>query len=534
MAEAKINNLKQKTIAGILWKFGERFSAQFVSTIVSILLARILMPEEYGVIALVLVFINIANVFVMSGFGSALVQKDKVDDLDYTSIFYVSLFISIALYAIIFFCAPLIATAYGKEIVTPVLRVLALKLPLGSISSVQNSVLARKMQFRKTFFATLAGTIISGVAGVVMAKMGFGIWALVAQYLLSSVIGIIVLAFILKWFPRLRISLKRVIVLLRFGWKLLVSALLDVGYKEVRSLIIGFKYSSEDLAYYNKGNHYPGLVVNNVNNSISAVLLSAMSRKQKDRKKIKEVTRQSIRGFSYIIFPCMIGLAAIAKPFVSVLLTDKWLPIVPYLYIACFTFSFYHVHTSNLTAMQALGKSGLFLTLEIIKKSVGLIILLCSMWFGVFWIALSAILSSVIGMIINIYPNKKLINYGILEQLKDMLPAFLLSIAMGVPVYFMQYLSVYTPIPLWVTLILQVIVGIGIYIGLSILTKNKEFHFILSFGKKRLPSKNNQAVVTENVVENKEIPAKEIENSQNVVTDGSQPSDSNEDSTDVN
>ena len=241
---AKANSLTNKTLSGVMWKFGERISAQLVSTLVSIILARILMPEDYGVVALVTIFITICNVFVTSGFGTALVQKKDADDLDFTSVFYFGLFFSILLYVGIFFAAPLIARFYENEILTPVVRVMGLRIIIASINSVQHAYIGRKMQFRKFFIATLFGTIASGVVGVWLAYNGYGVWAIVAQYLTNVCIDTIVLAFVIKWIPKLRISFKRLKSLFSFGWKLLVSALIDTGYNELRSLIIGKKYDA--------------------------------------------------------------------------------------------------------------------------------------------------------------------------------------------------------------------------------------------------------------------------------------------------
>ena len=378
-----------KVLSGLFWKFGERISAQLVTFIVSIVLARLLSPDDYGNIALVTVFITIANVFVVNGFGSALIQKQEADNVDFSSVFYANIVFSCFLYVIIFLVSPVVADFYASPILCPVLRVLGLRIPVAAINSVQQAYVSRHMLFKKFFFSTLFGTLLSGVVGCVMAYMGFGIWALVAQYLVNTSVDTIVLWFTVRWRPDFVFSFSRVKVLLSYGWKLLLSGLLDTGYTQLRSLIIGKKYTSADLAYYNRGQQYPQLVVTNINTSISSVLFPAISKCQDDLSRVKSMTRRAIKTSCYIMWPLMIGLGVIAEPLVSFMLTDKWLPCVPYLQIACFTYAFWPIHTANLEALKAIGRSDIFLQLEILKKGIGLVLLFLTMNYGVMaWIQL--------------------------------------------------------------------------------------------------------------------------------------------------
>ena len=277
-----------KVLSGLFWKFGERISAQLVTFIVSIVLARLLSPDDYGNIALVTVFITIANVFVVNGFGSALIQKQEADNVDFSSVFYANIVFSCILYVIIFLVSPVVADFYASPILCPVLRVLGLRIPVAAINSVQQAYVSRHMLFKKFFFSTLFGTLLSGVVGCVMAYMGFGIWALVAQYLVNTSVDTIVLWFTVRWRPDFVFSFSRVKVLLSYGWKLLLSGLLDTGYTQLRSLIIGKKYTSADLAYYNRGQQYPQLVVTNINTSISSVLFPAISKCQDDLSRVND------------------------------------------------------------------------------------------------------------------------------------------------------------------------------------------------------------------------------------------------------
>ena len=479
MENTENKNLTQKTISGIIWNLAERVGAQVVTLIVSIVLARILLPEDYGIVSIVTIVITILNVFVSSGLGTALIQKKNSDQLDFSTIFYTGIFLSIVLYIILFFTAEPIASFYKNDQITWVLRIMGLRLPLAAINSVQQAYVSKKMIFRKFFFATLAGTIISGFVGIFMAYKGYGVWALVAQYLTNVTIDTIVLFIIVRWKPSFIFSFNRLKKLFSYGWKLLISGLLDTGYNELRSLIIGKKYSTTDLAYYDKGKQFPSLLATNVNTSISTVLFSAMSKIQESREKIKEVTRKSIKICSYLIFPCMVGLACVAEPFVKVVLTDKWLPIVPYLQIMCFVYAFWPVHTANLSALKAIGRSDLFLVLEIIKKVIGIGILLVTMWFGVFWIAMGMVFTTIISAFINAFPNRKLLNYTYREQFLDFLPNIFICVLMGIPVYFMSYLN----INIYLLLILQIFAGVFIYFIGSFLTKNYSFLYLYNFTK---------------------------------------------------
>lgn len=454
---------KKSVTTNMFWRFLERCGAQLVTFIVSIVLARLLDPTIYGTVALVTVFTTILQVFVDGGLGNALVQKKDADDLDFSTVFFFNIGMCAILYLGIFFCAPLIAAFYNKPELTLLTRVLAVVILISGIKNVQIAYVSKNLQFKKFFWATLVGTIIASVAGIVMAfflPYNLKIWALVAQNLINQTIDTIVLWFLVKWRPKLLFSWKRFSKLFSYGWKLLLSGLLDTGYNELRSLIIGKKYSSADLGYYNRGRQFPNLIVQNVNSSIDSVLLPSMSFRQDDKEKVKSMTRRSIKVSSYIMLPMMAGLAAVAPSLVHVLLTDKWLPCVIFLQISCLSFAFWPIFTANLNAIKALGKSDIFLILEIIKKVLGLMILFSFMWISVEAIAFSSVLITVISLIINTWPNKKLLNYSLLEQIKDILPSLALSLVMGIIVY---SFGVFAGMSLK-TLLIQVFFGVSIYL----------------------------------------------------------------------
>ncbi len=468
------NNMRGKVISGLTWKFGERIAAQLVTFVVSIVLARLLDPEHYGAIAIINIFIALANVFVVSGFGNSLIQKKDSDDTDFSSVFYFNIIMSIVMYAVVFFAAPFIADFYKMPILKPTIRVMGVRLIVAGVNSVQHAYVSKHMMFKRFFWSTLGGTLLSALVGIVMAYKGFGVWALVAQYMTNTITDTLVLWFTVKWRPKLLFSLKRLKRLFSYGWKILCSALLDTGYAELRSLVIGKMYTAKDLAFYTKGNSFPRLIVTNVNSSIQSVLFPAMAQEQDKKIRLKNMVRRSIRTSSYIMLPLMTGMALVAEPFVKLLLTEKWLPCVPFLQIACFNFAMMPIQTANLQAIKAMGRSDIFLKLEIIKKVMGLSVLMISMQYGVLAIAMSTIFTTIMSSVINSYPNKKLIGYSYLEQIKDLLSGFVPLVLMTVTVVCVGFIKIGT-LPL---LCMQIILGGAVYILVSYLTQNENFLYI--------------------------------------------------------
>ena len=480
---------KLKVFSNLFWRFFERCGAQVVSFIVTIVLARLLDPELYGLTSKVAVITSILLVFVDSGMANALIQKKDPDDLDYSSVFYFNTFFCIILYILLFFTAPLIARLYHEPGLTPVMRVLGLTVVVSGVKNVQQAYVSKTLQFKRFFFATLGGTIFSAVLGISMAYMGFGVWALVAQQLSNVTVNTIILWLTVGWKPKRMFSFKRLKGLLSYGWKLLASALLDTVYLKIYPLVIGVKYTNSDLAFFERGNSMPNLIVENINYSIDSVLLPVMSAEQDHRAQVREMTRRAIKTSSYIMMPLMAGLAACAEPVVRLLLTDKWLPCVPFLQVFCVVYAFYPLHTANLNAIKAMGRSDVFLKLEIIKKCVETVVLLVTMRFGVFAMALGQLFSGILGQVINAWPNRRLLNYRYLQQLRDMLPAIILSAFMGFAVSFIPSIGLSDIL----TLIIQIPLGIVIYAGLSWIFKLDSFTYILSMIKNLLSHRKDAA-----------------------------------------
>ena len=466
-------------IKNMSWKFAERITAQVVTFVVSIVLARILDPSDYGVVSLVTVFITIANVFVSDGLGSALIQKKEVDALDFSSALYFNTLFSIFLYGILFVAAPFIARYFGEgyEILSPILRVLGLRIIVAAINSIQQAYISRKMIFEKFFWATLFGTVASTFVGIWMAYHGYGAWALVGQYLTNTTVDTIVLAIVLGEKPILAFSFERVKRLFDYGIKILGSGLLIAVYIEIRSFIIGKVYTSSDLAYYDKARQFPSIFVNNIVATISAVLFPKMSSEQDNLEQVKATTKRSIRFTSYLMCPLMFGLAAIAEPLVRLLLTDKWLPCVPLLQVLCITYLWQPIHSANIQAIKAVGRSDIILKLEIIKKSIEIVILLAVMYISVDAIVISMAVNATLFVVVNAMPVKKLLGYSLKEQIKDISPSFIMSAIMAAAVWIFNFL----PISSLLTLVIQIVIGFGIYLGISFISKNSEFNYLIDF-----------------------------------------------------
>lgn len=475
------NRMHRKIFSGLFWKFGERITAQLVSLMVSIILARLLMPEDYGLVAIVMVFIEIANVFVSNGFGNSLIQKRNVDNLDYSSVFYINIFVSTLIYVVIFLSAPWIAGFYKSPLLCKLLRVLGIRIIIAAINSVQQAYVSRNMFFRKFFWSTLFGTIISGIAGVAMAYRGYGVWALALQYLINVCIDTLVLWFTVRWRPDLKCSWGRAKALLAFGWKLLVSGLLETGYNQLRSLIIGKKYTSSDLAFYNQGSKYPNVIVVNVNSSIGSVLFPALSQCQDEPEQVKQMVRRAIQVSSYIMWPLMVGLGMVGESLIRMLLTEKWMPCLPYLRIFCFCYGLWPIHTINLQAIEALGRSDIFLKIEIIKKCIGLIVMLISIRFGPLAMAYSLIVTDILATGINAVPNGRLLQYRYKEQMADLLPSLGMACLMAILIYPISILQLSDI----VIIILQVTAGAVVYLLESIIFKHPAFQYLLGFIKQK-------------------------------------------------
>ena len=476
-------NSGKNVVSGIGWTFAERILAQGVSFVVSILLARLLLPDDYGVISIVLVFINVANVFVTNGLGQALVHRKIVNQDEYSTVFWMSFLFSILLYAAMFFMAPYVATFYEIPILIPTLRILSLKIILSSLNTVQHAYVSKKMIFKKFFFATLGGTIFSAVLGIVLAYKGFGVWALVAQYLSNSLIDTIILQLTIDWRPKLIFCFKEAKELFDYGWKLTVSALIIAIYNELRSIIIGKVYSTGDLAYYNKGNHFPSVLINNLNSAIEKVFFPMMVELNSNLLELKRFSKKTLELSSYIVFPVLVWMIVCAEPIVSILLTDKWLPCVPYLQIMCLFWITQPMQTSNWQIIKAMGRSDLCVKLEIIKKIIGLALVVSTMFISVEALAWSSVIFSFVSAFVNMLPTKKLINYSIFEQMKDIIPVSVCALSAGI----CAYIASNTFSNDMIKLLVATFIGAIVYLLMSITLCREDLYAIKRLIKFRIP-----------------------------------------------
>lgn len=472
------NNLVQ----GLVWKLLERFGVQGISFLLQIILARILSPDDYGVLSIMIIFTTLANVFIQTGFNTALIQNKDVREEDYSSVFWISIIIAFIMYFLLFNIAPIIGRFYNMpSIVTP-FRVLSLILFPGALNSIQLAKVSKELDFRQVFISNIGAILISGFIGITLANIGLGVWALVFQNLFNIIIACFVMHFTVGWKPKLICNFRRVKTLLSFGWKILLSSLIDTLYQDLSSLVIGKKYSSSMLGYYNRGKQFPQFLIGAINGALQSVMLPAMSKQQDNRIQVKSLMRISIMLSSFIIFPMMAGLAGVADSLVSLLLTDKWLPCVPFMQIFCFSLAFYPVHSCNLQAINAMGRSDIFLKLEIIKKGIGILLLAISIFCftSPIAIAMTGVITSLIGCFINAYPNKILIGYSYHEQFKDIIPSFILSLIMFVCILPLKQLN----LPSMLILLAQMVAGIFVYMSLSLLLKVKALNYFRDFKKK--------------------------------------------------
>lgn len=470
-----MEELKKKTLSGFIFKLGERGAAQAVSFIVQIVLARILMPDEFGTIALLNILMLVLNVFVTYGFGNSLIVNKKSDNLDFSTCLYFGFLLSIIVYTIVFFLSPLISVfLYDREDLSILIKVIALSLPISAINSVQYAYIAKNMQFKLSFYATFIGTLLSGIVGISMAYMGLGIWALVAQYLSNSVFGTISLWLFSKWRPIWSFSFKRLKSIYDYGWKILAVGLVDTLFGQIQSLVIAKKYTRSDLAYYNRGSSFPGFGMAFVEPAISEVLFPALSNCNDNPVMMKNVTRRVIKSSTFVVCGIMCLLAAMAKPLVIVLLTEKWLDCIIFLQIGCFANLFRPLQVINNCVIRASGKSGLLLKLDLLKKGIGLILIFGSMNYGVVAIAWSLVITNLISTIINIYPNKDVLKYGFGEQIKDIIGIIIVGVIMAVIVSFFTLL----PLNELLILITQFVFGSFFYCLIARLFKLEAFFYL--------------------------------------------------------
>lgn len=476
---------REIVVKNIVWRILERFGAQIVTLSVSIVLARILDPSVYGTVAIVTVFTTFFQVFIDSGFGNVLIQKIDADELDFSSVFYFNILLCLVTYSLLFFSSPFIARFYDNNELSILLRVSGLSLIISGLKNVQQAYISKNLLFKKFFFATIIGTVCAAIVGITMALIGFGVWAIVFENLVNVFVDTCILWIVVEWRPKRVFSFMRLKKMFSFGSKLFLTSIFSTVYNELRQLIIGKYYTASDLAFYNKGRGFPILVSSNISSAIESVLFPVFSQKQESITELKNATRRSLKVTFFVISPMMTGLAFCAVPFVTVLLKEKWLPIVFYLRFFCFYYAIDCITKIHINVTIALGKGAMLLRIDLIKKLITFLVMICTVFISLKALVWATIAVVPIVYILSAYPSKKFINYSYWEQIKDIGPIILCDLIMGASVLSVGFFK----LPSFIILLIQIITGVVVYIFIAKLLGVDSFDYLYTYVKDKLCKK---------------------------------------------
>jgi len=455
-----MDNLKQKTVDAMIWRGMETFGQQGITFVIQIVLARLLLPEQFGLIGMLTIFIALAQAFINSGFGQALVQKKNADHTDECSIFYFNIFVSVIATGVLWLAAPWIAAFYKQPLLTSLTRVLSLNLIINAFAQIQKTILTKKIDFKSQLKVGVSASLFSGVVGAVMAYKGFGVWALVGQQVSRSLAQTMIYWFVSDWRPALILSFSSLRSMFHFGSKLLCSGLLDTIFNNIYLVIIGKLFTPAALGFYSRAKGLQEFPVNSTTSIVSSVTFPVFASVQDDRSRMKVGVQKSLTIMVMIITPCMLGLAVVARPLVSLVLTDKWLPCVPFLQLLCVVGIIWPLHVINLNVLMALGRSDLFFRLEILKKILIVISIVVTYRWGIQAMIYGQIVVSVLSYYLNSYYSGKLINYPIKQQVLDLAPYLGIAMVMGISIYSIQWFRFPNNISLLAS---QILVGVFIY-----------------------------------------------------------------------
>ena len=475
------DTLKSKTVKGVVWSSIERFSTQGVQFLIMIIMARLLTPKDYGLIGMLAIFLAVAQSLIDSGFSQALIRKQNRTEVDNSTVFYFNIVVSSALYLILFISAPFVADFYNQPELTSIMRVVCLGVILNSLAVVQRALLTIRIDFKTQAKASLSAAVISGCIGIVLAYSGFGVWSLVVQQLLNLSVNTLLLWILSKWRPIAVFSWQSFHELFAFGSKLLASGLLDTLYKNIYPIVIGKLFSASSLGHYTRAHQFSEFPSSNVTGIIQRVTYPVLCGIQDDLERLANVYRKFLKLSAFIIFPLMIGLSAVAQPFIEIVLGPQWKLCGQLLQIICFAMMWYPIHAINLNLLQVKGRSNLFLRLEIIKKILGITVLCITAPFGLMVMCFGQIFSSIVALVINTYYTGKLINVGFIKQVKDLLPTIILSLTMfGTILLINGFIetNIYR-------LIMGIMVGIIVYASGSYIFKFKELQTLFSLIRRK-------------------------------------------------
>ena len=471
---------KEKIVKSFAWQFSQNVFIQVASFVIQIILARILFPDDYGVLAIVLVFVNLANVFATSGYGQSLIQKKDSDILDFSTLFFFTLSLSIVLSLVLFFIAPLVANFYQRDALLALIRVSVVLIPMSSIISIQEAKLKIDLKFKTIFYVNVFALLVSWTTGIVLAYNGFGVWSLLIHQILYKAIIVFLYVFVSKLKIRFVFSFQRLKILLSFGSKLLIASLVVNVYEEIRGLVVAKKYSTEELGYFNRGKQFPMTIVSSINSSVQSVIYTVLSKQQDDLAAVKATHKKTIICSSFLVFPICVGLACVSIPLIKLLLTDKWLPASPFLIIFCAFYFLWPLRETSQQVMSAIGRSDLFLKAEVVQKIIGIAILFSTLFINVYAVGIGMIVDCVISTLINMYIVSRLIKYSVFEQLRDCFKSFLSSTLMGIIIVFLgSFISNDV-----LKLIVQVLCGACLYFAFSVAVNNEAIFLLKSIVKR--------------------------------------------------
>lgn len=465
------DTLKQRTIRGVGWSFGGSLASYGITFVVGIVLARLLSPDEYGLIGIILIIVTIFNTIVDGGFSNALIRKIDANEEDYNTVFFINLIVSTALYFILFLSAPFVASFFRNQQLIPLIRVMGICVIINAFSLIQSTLLVKEINFRSITKCQIISSILSGVIGISMAYMEYGVWSLVGQQISAKLFNTVLLWGARKWYPHFVFSYSSFKELWGFGWKLLVTSLINSVWNELFQVVIGKCYSTQTLGYYTKAREYVSIVSNNLTSVVQRVSYPSLSEIQEDKVRLKRGYKKVIKVTMLVAFVLILGLAACAHNLVLVLIGEKWLPAVPLLQLICFNMMLYPLHATNLNMLQVAGRSDLFLKLEILKKTIAIIPILLGIFVGIYWMLGVSIIVGYISYFLNAYYSGAFLAYGTKEQIKDILPDFGVGVFVSLAVYFIGYL----PLNLYFLLVLQIAAGALLTITLCEVLRLEEY-----------------------------------------------------------
>lgn len=464
-------SLKNKTVKGASWSFIDSIAGQGITFLVGLVLARLLTPEEYGLIGIIIIFIAVFNSIVDSGFSNALIRKNDAKYIDYNTVFISNLVLSVVLFGVLYISAPAISNFFNQPQLIPLLRVMGSIVIINAFAIIQRTILVKKVDFKTQTKVSLISSITSGVVGIGMAVGGLGVWSLVGQQISRQFLNSAFLWIYSRWYPKLQFSIQSFKELFTFGWKLLVSSLIDTVWREIYQVIIGKCYSPVALGQYTRAQQFASICSSNLTTVVQRVSFPVLSSVQDDKERLKNGYKRIIKVTMLVTFVLMLGLAAVAKPLVLSLIGEQWLPCVPFLQIICLQMMLYPLHSLNLNMLQVQGRSDLFLKLEIIKKIIAIGPLLLGIFVNIYWMLGGSVLTGFIAYYLNAYYSGPFLNYSIKEQVKDILPSFGVAVAMDVPVFAMSFI----PLNPYILLPLQIVAGAIIIVTICEVTRLPEY-----------------------------------------------------------